>query len=53
MKIITIENGIYTLTSKNGSHVCNQETLDIFTSNRVYTTTDMQDKTVYFFGGEV
>lgn len=52
MKIITIENGIYTLTDKNGSCPCNQETLDLFTSNRVYTTTDMLDGMVYFFRGD-
>lgn len=52
MKIITIQNDIYTLTDKHGSHLCNQETLDIFTSNCVYTTTTMLDKTVYFFKGD-
>ena len=50
--LITVENGIYTLITKTFKLAANAETLALYKSHRIWTTTTMQDKLIYIFGAE-
>lgn len=53
MKIITIQNGIYTLTDKHESFEIGKDTFDIFKRDNLWQEFKVDGETVYFFGGGV